>query len=698
MPNIGRILFDEAHNAAWTIRPEAAVAMNPHNPADAGYVRAAAVATNAGFVFTAHPEGLLTDKALEGADVVVLPHGSDPEWEATTKTGATKLSEAELEALEKFVRNGGGLIIFGETEQPKYSNSHAELARRFGIEIHNATVQDPTHCHKDVATWVIGEPQISSTVDVLAGSTNACFYRAGTLSAIAGTKDVTDVLFQSSAVATPASAPLVMTSKAGAGRVVVLADSDLFGDDSIADLDHETLWVNLLTWAATRSDEGIHSKPQHEIVQTAAWISLVDAVETLRTMQSKDGSIDLNVHSSEVATKAALQMKQAITDLLPFFAHQHDHLVATNVDIQRWIDGGFTVPDFYDSLQLFRPDLDRVDGVKNLVVFPMYTQNGNPNRNFEAVITNTFWPDWLAEQEATTYKNPAFVPIEFVGFTKGYDTHSAVLFPETVATRETAQFYWGGIFCDREAARFRKISKESVGILKLALPADAEMLLSDQKLAQETFVLWDLIHDRAHSHGDLPFDPFMIKQRMPFWMYALEELRCDLNTFRETIRLETEGIYFSRFIRYAILFDRLFRFPTTGDRVRNYDGLGGQIIFAWLHRHDVLRWTNNTLTIDWNKVNDSIVELCDAVEELYRDGIDRSRLAHWLAAYEFVSTWVEPHPASTWAKGVDALPVEGELKHLVDAVMPDEFPLNVFYEALRTKLSPTIAAVAGITG
>jgi hypothetical protein len=328
----------------------------------------------------------------------------------------------------------------------------------------------------------------------------------------------------------------------------------------------------------------------------------------------------------------------------------------------------------------------------------MYTQNGNPNRNFEAVITNTFWPDWLAEQEATTYKNPAFVPIEFVGFTKGYDTHSAVLFPETVATRETAQFYWGGIFCDREAARFRKISKESVGILKLALPADAEMLLSDQKLAQETFVLWDLIHDRAHSHGDLPFDPFMIKQRMPFWMYALEELRCDLNTFRETIRLETEGIYFSRFIRYAILFDRLFRFPTTGDRVRNYDGLGGQIIFAWLHRHDVLRWTNNTLTIDWNKVNDSIVELCDAVEELYRDGIDRSRLAHWLAAYEFVSTWVEPHPASTWAKGVDALPVEGELKHLVDAVMPDEFPLNVFYEALRTKLSPTIAAVAGITG
>ncbi|MGW6302706.1 DUF6421 family protein [Peribacillus butanolivorans] len=26
-----------------------------------------------------------------------------------------------------------------------------------------------------------------------------------------------------------------------------------------------------------------------------------------------------------------------------------------------------------------------------------------------------------------------------------------------------------------------------------------------------------MVHDRTHSHGDLPFDPFMIKQRQPFW-------------------------------------------------------------------------------------------------------------------------------------------------------------------------------------
>ena len=43
--------------------------------------------------------------------------------------------------------------------------------------------------------------------------------------------------------------PFVVTVEHGAGRVVVLADSDLVGDDSIGELDHEEFWVNLVRWA-----------------------------------------------------------------------------------------------------------------------------------------------------------------------------------------------------------------------------------------------------------------------------------------------------------------------------------------------------------------------------------------------------------------------------------------------------------------
>src|SRR3546814_19174519 len=50
-------------------------------------------------------------------------------------------------------------------------------------------------------------------------------------------------------------------------------------------------------------------------------------------------------------------------------------------------------------------------------------------------------------------------------------------------------------------------------ITKLELPEDAARMLEDQTIAERTFVMWDLIHDRTHMRGDLPFDPFMIKQR-----------------------------------------------------------------------------------------------------------------------------------------------------------------------------------------
>jgi hypothetical protein len=147
-----------------------------------------------------------------------------------------------------------------------------------------------------------------------------------------------------------------------------------------------------------------------------------------------------------------------------------------------------------------------------------------------------------------------------------------------------------------------------------------------------------------------------------------------------------------------MIFDRLFRFPVTGDRVRNYDGLGGQLLFAYLHRYDVLRWTDNTLQIDWQRVPQVTNQLSAEIEKLYRDGIDRPRLVHWFAAYELVSAYLAPHPGSVWAKGPSALDLTQPPRILVDEVLSDEFPLSMFYEALARKLKGVIASTKGITG
>ncbi|MFE6689012.1 DUF6421 family protein [Streptomyces sp. NPDC057743] len=437
------------------------------------------------------------------------------------------------------------------------------------------------------------------------------------------------------------------------------------------------------------------------VVAHLAWPVLKDAVETIRPWQSKDGSIDLAAEGAPTAAAVRHEVDRAITairelaPLLPHDAAYHQALVA---DLRRWADEGFGVPDFLDSLLAFQPAKQRADGLQHLVVFPMYTQNGNPNRNFEAVVLRMVWPDWLADLERTRYDNPLFCGITFEDFTAGYDTNSAVLFPETIAVRQAPErFSWGGIFCDREAARFRRVSAAAVEILGVQLPDDIRAMLDDQQRCQQAFVLWDMVHDRTHSHGDLPFDPFMIKQRQPFWMYGLEELRCDLTAFKEAVKLEAEGYPQARDVQYAVIFDRLFRFPVTGERVRNYDGLGGQLLFAYLHKHDVVRWTDNTLHIDWERAPKVTNQLCGEIEKLYRDGIDRPKLVHWFAAYDLVSSYLAPHPGSAWAKGPDALDLDRPPRKLVDDVLPDEFPLSMFYEALAKKLRAVIASTKGIT-
>ena len=439
-----------------------------------------------------------------------------------------------------------------------------------------------------------------------------------------------------------------------------------------------------------------------DVVTSPAWVDLKAAVVALQPLQVHDGSIPETAHHAEARALVG-RITAGIRELAPLFAHDAAYLDALGTDFERWVDEGFGVPDFYDSLVAFHPESHRENGLRHLVVFPMYTQNGSADRLVEAVLVEVVWPEFIAALEQT-YTNALFVPIRFLDFTPGYDTNSAVLFPETVAMREIPAFTWGAIFADREAARFRSVTRRAAEVTRLELPEGAARLLDDQRLAEETFVLWDLIHDRTHMRGDLPFDPFMIKQRMPFFLYSLEELRCDLTAFRAAVDLvraeDTDPVTrdHAQLAQYAILFDRMFRFPLTGDRVRNYDGLGGQLLFAWLHQHKVLHWTDTALAIDWADVPDAVVALSDAIDDLYWRSIDRPKIAHWLAAYDLVRSVLDAHPASNWARGLSDEILSGAPRGMTDAVLDDEFPLSMFFEALAKKMGDVIESTKGITG
>ncbi len=453
----------------------------------------------------------------------------------------------------------------------------------------------------------------------------------------------------------------------------------------------------------TETDFDTTVRAPEDIQEHSAWVDLKAAVTALQPLQVKDGSVpDVGQHES--ARRHVTAIIESIGALSPLFPHDASYLDALVADFKKWAANDFAEPDFLDSLMEFQPQQHRVDGLKHLVVFPMYTQNGSTERLVEAVLIEVLWPEFIDELEAGEYSNKLFVPIRFLDFTSGYNTNSAVLFPETVAVRETPAFTWGAIFADREAARYRRVVRAASEITSLDLPEEAAALLEDQKLIEETFVMWDLIHDRTHMRGDLPFDPFMIKQRMPYFLYSLEELRCDLTAFRESVKIQAdkeaspEARRHAGLVQYAVIFDRIFRFAITGNRVRNYDGVGGQLLFAWMHQHHVLHWTDGKMSIDWDEVPAVVMSLGEAIEDLYWRSIDRPKTAHWFAAYDLVSTTLTPNPASVWAKGPDALPLDGPPRGLTDQVLDDEFPLSMFYEALNRKMKDVISSTAGITG
>ena len=702
-PKLARVLFDESHSEAWTIDPELATQMQPAHPADSSLAKAAAALARADFEVASHRAGLLDEATLTSTDVLVIAHPSDPRWEATTGAGSPRLEPSEIEAIERWVAEGGGLIVLGETENDKYENNLNDLLGRFGITIETTTVQDYEH-HHQAPSWILAEldapERPAPGADPLARVEALCFYRAGTLSLSNGAR----ALARTHSSASVPNAPLAAVTEHGAGRVAVLSDSDLFGDDCISDLDHEALWLNLAYWAGASAFAETSTPEPAPITTDPDWLELKAAVAELRLRQEPDGSVDISAEDTDRLSSLVDSIARALQRLKPAFPHQHDYIDAVGADLVAWADSGFAKPDFGRSTEAFRPERWREDGIRHLVVFPMYKQNASRDVAFEALLIQVPWPEWVQELEASRYSNAKFVPVELLDNTAGYDSECAVLFPETFSYAEKpAEFHFGAIFCDREAERFRRVGSAAADALHLNLPPDAAALLTSPELSRDAYILWDLVHDRTHMRGDLPFDPFMIRQRSPYWMYSLEELRCDLTAFAEAAKLEREGFAFARHVQYAILFDRLFRFPLTGDRVRNYDGLGGQFLFAFLHREGYTRWSDNRMVIDWENVAEGVERLRERVQELYHSGIDRSKLGQWTAAHDLISECVQPAESSVWARDRRSLPEVDEPKELVDLVRDDEFPLSLFYSQLAPKLASalerprpaTVAAEAG---
>src|SRR3989442_1029439 len=111
---------------------------------------------------------------------------------------------------------------------------------------------------------------------------------------------------------------------------------------------------------------------------------LKSATDALRLAQEPDASVALARHDAAEVHALVERMARSVEGLAPRFEHQADYLEAAVEDLHAWAVAGFGKPDFGRSLELFRPDLHRRDGIEHLVLFPMYLQNSSRDRRFEA--------------------------------------------------------------------------------------------------------------------------------------------------------------------------------------------------------------------------------------------------------------------------------------------------------------------------
>src|SRR6202012_235000 len=127
-----------------------------------------------------------------------------------------------------------------ENEHAQYGDNLNELVAPAGLRIENGVVFDRTHCFHENPEWVFGEAAADSPL-AHAGE-RACFFRAGWCIA----SGEAGIAWHASETAWPPNAGLIGLGFLGAGRIAVVTDSVLFGDERIGQLDHLQLWLNLV--------------------------------------------------------------------------------------------------------------------------------------------------------------------------------------------------------------------------------------------------------------------------------------------------------------------------------------------------------------------------------------------------------------------------------------------------------------------
>ena len=354
-------------------------------------------------------------------------------------------------------RGGGGLIVLGESEQDKYGNNLNELLAPLRHRDRDTTPSRTTSTTDGAPSWVLADLRSTARgagADLLARVDERLLLprRARSRSPTAPTRDR----------ARPPRPPPRRARRSpsspstATGRVVVLADSDLFGDDCLGDLDHgDAVGQPRRTGPAGPAFAARRAAAPRAAARPGLGRRSRPRSTRCALLQDADGSVDL-----DGARRAPRRSTRSLTRSRRC-ARTSRTRPSTSTALERpprLGDGGFAKPDFTALARAFRPDQHREDGIEHLVVFPMYKQNGRREKRLRgadrpravARVARRARARPLRQREvrAGHVRRPhARLRLRVRGPVPG----------DRLASARAPANHFGAIFCDREAERFRRV-------------------------------------------------------------------------------------------------------------------------------------------------------------------------------------------------------------------------------------------------
>jgi len=251
VPAAAVVLFDEAHFPVYTVNPGNPSGYANGNGPQGAYAAFARVLSNAGFTVRTLDYGSSLDTgALSGVKVLVIvcSQGKDPYsyYSPAPYTGG------EINAVVDFVRNGGGLFLIGDhTEFPP---AIFPIAGQFGIAFGQKMLSDPNDYVENYSSGqppeghvfiVFGRDNFNDH-PIMGNITRVELYRTDIFSGlppeaqplIISDEDTSTIDQNGSMAPAPrsiVSAAIPSNGTAGAGRIVVVADTNTFETDENRD-------------------------------------------------------------------------------------------------------------------------------------------------------------------------------------------------------------------------------------------------------------------------------------------------------------------------------------------------------------------------------------------------------------------------------------------------------------------------------